>query len=96
VSFYKDIGARTEQAQCRRCGEEFASRMHVEDLVDVERAVGYQYEVADERVEHYQWICPRCRRALLAIAQANLWTGVRGGMPLEANATANVRSNGKG
>jgi ribosomal protein S27AE len=87
VSFYKDIGARSEQALCRRCGEPFASRMHVEDLIDVERALGYQYELNDERIEHYQWICPRCRRSLLAIAQAHLWTGVRGGEPLEFSAS---------
>lgn len=82
VSFYKEIGARSEQAACRRCGEEFASRMHVEDLIEVERRLGYRYELADETVAHYQWICPRCRRKLLAVAQANLWTGVRGGEEL--------------
>jgi hypothetical protein len=84
VSFYKDIGARSEQARCRRCNGEFASRMHVEDLIQVERELGYQYELAGSPAEHYQWICPRCRRALLAIAQANLWTDLRGGERLIA------------
>lgn len=79
VSFYKDVSARSEQAACRRCGEHFASRMHVEDLICVEQELGYRYEVADAAVEHYQWICPRCRRSLLAIAHAQLWVGVRGG-----------------
>jgi hypothetical protein len=83
VSFYRDIGARSAQAACRRCGEAFASRMHVEDLIEVERELGYRYEVVDERVGHYQWICPRCRRALLALSQASLWRGVRGGVALE-------------
>jgi hypothetical protein len=55
--------------------------MHVEDLIEVERTLGYRYELAGD-AEHYQWICPRCRRALLAIAQAKLWAGVRGGEPL--------------
>lgn len=82
VSFYKEIGARSERAICRRCDEDFASRMHVEDLIEVEQRLGYRYELTDETVEHYQWICPRCRRTLLAIAQANLWTGVRGGEQL--------------
>lgn len=72
VSFYKSEGTRGEQAKCRRCGEEFASRMHVEDLITVERQLGYRYDVTDERVEHYQWVCPRCRRALLALAQGEL------------------------
>ena len=83
VSFYKDIGARTEQAACRRCGDEFASQMHVEDLIRVEQELGYRYKLPDSPAEHYQRICPRCRRALLAIAHAQLWTGIRGGESLE-------------
>jgi hypothetical protein len=69
VSFYKDVGTREEAAYCRRCASPFTSRMHVDDLIDVERALGFRYE-DDGRVEHYQWICPPCRRALVAIAQA--------------------------
>jgi GNAT superfamily N-acetyltransferase len=72
VSFYKDIGALEEQAQCRRCGEPFASKMQVEDLIEVERELGFRYELANE-TEHYQWICPQCRRAMLALAQGRLW-----------------------
>jgi hypothetical protein len=98
VSFYKDIGTRSAQAACRRCGEKFASQMHIEDLIDVERELGYRYELNDETIGHYQWICPRCRRTLLAISQANLWTGVRGGESLSAAALstsqlANSHSN---
>ncbi|MFN7929389.1 MAG: hypothetical protein U0Y68_15875 [Blastocatellia bacterium] len=37
VSFYKDIGSRTAQAQCRRCGQAFASQLHVQDLIEVEK-----------------------------------------------------------
>ncbi len=72
VRFYKDIGRREEAAHCRRCGEPFTSRMHVEDLIRVERDLGYRYEMADGEVEHYQWICPPCRRAILALAQGRL------------------------
>ncbi len=79
VSFYKDIGTQGPQANCRRCEAPFASQMHVDDLIQVTHELGYAYEVPDSDVEHYQWICPRCRRALLGIAQANLWVGVRGG-----------------
>jgi hypothetical protein len=35
--------------------------------------IGYRYETTDPQVGHYQWICPRCRRALLALAQGRLW-----------------------
>lgn len=82
VSFYKDIGRTSEQAACRRCGEHFASRMHVEDLIQVEGELGYRYELPGSGVEHYQWICPKCRRSLLAVAQGNLWLGLRGGESL--------------
>jgi hypothetical protein len=72
VAFYKDVGRQGPQAQCRRCGDEFASRLHVEDLISVQRQLGYQYEMPGAAVEHYQWICPRCRRSLLALAQGAL------------------------
>jgi hypothetical protein len=73
VSFYKDVGRRSRQAACRRCGEPFAPEMHVRDLIAVERQLGYRYELDDPTREHYQWICPRCRRVLLATAQGRLW-----------------------
>lgn len=76
VSFYKDVGRHTEQAHCRRCQQPFASRMHVEDLIAVERQLGYHYESQDTGgLEHYQWVCPRCRRLLLGLAQGKLWAG---------------------
>ncbi|HEY7820392.1 MAG TPA: hypothetical protein VIG29_19365, partial [Vicinamibacteria bacterium] len=73
VGFYKDLGGRGEAAHCRRCRHPFSSRMHVEDLIRVERELGYRYEMPDSEVEHYQWICPPCRRALLALSQGALW-----------------------
>ena len=79
VGFYQDVGERGEKAHCRRCGEAFTSKMHVEDLIEVERQLGYDYEVDDDEIEHYQWICPRCRRASVALAQGALWEQDRGG-----------------
>lgn len=73
VSFYKDAGQRGEQAQCARCGQAYASKMHIDDLIEVERQLGYRYDAADESKDHYQRICPRCRRILPAIAQGRLW-----------------------
>ncbi len=81
VGIYQDVGRGGEHAVCRRCGHAFTSKMHVEDLIEVQRKLGFRYEVEGE-VEHYQWICPRCRRASLAIAQSALWKGRRGGEPL--------------
>ncbi len=74
VGFYKDVGRQGEQACCRRCGQEFASRMHVEDLITVQQQLGYRYEVAGA-TEHFQWVCPKCRRSLVALAQGQLWQG---------------------
>lgn len=81
VGFYKDVGSKGEPARCRRCGEPFTSKMHAEDLIEVERALGYRYEI-DGDTEHYQWICPPCRRASLALAQGRLWEKARGGQRL--------------
>ena len=72
VEFYKQVASAGETEPCRRCGHGFASRMHVEDLIGVERALGYRYEVHAAGVDHYQRICPRCRRAMLALAQGKL------------------------
>lgn len=69
VSFYQDVARERARAKCRRCGHEFASVMHVEDLITTQQQLGYRYEVQDPALEHYQWICPRCRRALFALAQ---------------------------
>jgi hypothetical protein len=73
VSFYKDAGTTGEQAACRRCGQPYASAMMVRDLAVVERELGFSYEM-DEGAEHYQQICPRCRRALFGLAQGRAWS----------------------
>ncbi len=85
VGFYKDIGRAEQQASCRRCGHAFTSRMHVLDLIEVERQLGYRYEIPGSEAEHYQWICPPCRRASFAMAQGLLWSGRRGGAPLASS-----------
>ena len=76
VSFYKDAGGRGEQAQCGRCGQPYAPASMVRDLTTVERELGFSYEIdGTTGVEHYQQICPRCRRGLLGLAQGSLWGG---------------------
>jgi hypothetical protein len=79
VSFYKEAGVRGEQARCRRCGQPYASAMMVRDLMTVEQELGFSYEMpASSGAEHYQQICPRCRRALFGLAQGALWRDQRG------------------
>ena len=85
VGFYKDVGGQEESARCRRCGHPFTSRMHVEDLIEVQRALGYRYEIPGSGAEHYQWICPPCRRVSFAVAQGLLWRGTRGGASLPSD-----------
>lgn len=72
VSFYKDVGALEGMAHCKRCDAEYAPQMQVDDLIKVERELGYRYEMSGA-IDHYQRICPACRRSLLAIAQGTLW-----------------------
>lgn len=76
VSFYKDAGTSGDQAHCVRCGEAYAPKMQIDDLMQVESQLGYRYELTDAagHAEHYQRICPKCRRSLLALAQGKLWT----------------------
>lgn len=76
VEFYKDVAAREAAQKCRRCAHEFASKMHIADLIQVERELGYDYAVAgNPAVEHFQQICPCCRRAMLALAQGRVTSG---------------------
>ena len=102
VAFYREVGARSAPARCARCDEPFASRMHIEDLKQVERELGIQYETVrlppprfalgrtspksvhpdttvaaaapdSSAFEHYQDVCPVCRRKNLALTQDALW-----------------------
>ena len=72
VGFYKDAGARGEQARCARCDSPFASAAMIRDLITVERQLGFSYQMAGG---HFQQVCPRCRRALFGLAQGALWRG---------------------
>jgi len=73
VSLYKTAGATGPRAHCQRCGEDYASAMHVNDLKTVLDQLGFDYRFATPRGEaHYQDICPACRRRALALNQGRL------------------------
>ncbi len=80
VAFYKDAGRRGEQAMCKRCGEAYTSLMHVEDLMTIERQLGYRYDMPDNAqtpgADHYQRYCPKCRRAMVATAQGQTYRDI--------------------
>ena len=70
VSLYKREGHHVPRAHCARCGEGFASSMHVNDLKGVLDELGFNYRFATPHGEvHYQDICPPCRRRLVALNQ---------------------------
>ena len=73
VSFYQDVAAKEGMAKCLRCDTEYAPLLQIADLIEVERELGYRYETRVAGVDHYQRICPACRRSMLAIAQGELW-----------------------
>jgi len=75
VGLYRRAGAEGEQTRCLRCGEPFASSMHIEDLKQVESALGIRYELGGGG--HYQDVCPSCRRKSLALIQDGLWRAAR-------------------
>ena len=70
VSFYKQAGNAGPGATCLRCGERYASQLHVDDLKAVLDQLGFNFRFATpEGQVHYQDICPPCRRRLLALNQ---------------------------
>jgi hypothetical protein len=80
VTFYRETGARGEAAQCARCGQPFASRMHIEDLKQVEGELRIAYDVVPEQSDlsrehegidvHYQDVRPDRADALLFLRPA--------------------------
>ncbi len=92
VNFYRQAGAEAGAAVCARCGGEFASRLHVNDLKQVEAALGIRFETPGAPAKraghpaslgrgvstHYQDVCPTCRRKNLALIQDALWREARG------------------
>ena len=77
VAFYKQAAQAGPQAQCGRCHESFASQMQVADLKQVLVELAFDYRL-DGPVDHYQDICPPCRRKLLALNQARTLQRVGG------------------
>lgn len=71
VKFYHAAGDKDEGANCARCGERFASRMHVDDLKLVLGQLGFDYSMPGP-AGHWQQLCPACKRKAIASAQLRL------------------------
>ena len=75
VKLYQRVGEEGEGAACARCGQRFASRMHVDDLKLALDNLGFDYQMPEG---HWQDLCPACKRKSLAGAQLRLKEEARG------------------
>jgi hypothetical protein len=71
VKFYQAAGETGEPALCKRCGQRFASLMHIEDLKRVLPLVGFDYRMEGSDAT-WQELCPACKRKSLSLAQLHL------------------------
>ena len=81
VKLYHQAGDEGEGAHCLRCGERFASRMHIDDLTVALRQLGFDYRLPDPAStgeKTWQELCPACKRKALANAQLRLKEEARG------------------
>jgi nitrate reductase gamma subunit len=69
VAYYKRANEEGPAAVCRRCRAEFAGAQQIADLKEILPELGFDYDTADGSAS-YQDTCPRCRRALTALAQS--------------------------
>ena len=71
VKFYHAAGDKDEGALCARCGQRFASRMHVEDLKCVLAQLDFDYSMPGP-AGNWQQLCPACKRKAIASAQLRM------------------------
>ncbi len=77
VKLYQDAGLEDAGAQCARCGERFASRMHIDDLRTILPQLGFDYRMPGP-AGHWQELCPACKRKTLSVAQMRMQEEARG------------------
>lgn len=77
VKLYQEAGLRGPGAACARCGERFASRMHIDDLRSVLPQVGFDYSMPGP-AGSWQELCPACKRKTLSVAQMRTKESARG------------------
>ena len=77
VKLYQEAGIEDAGAHCARCGERFASRMHIDDLRAVLPQVGFNYATPGP-AGHWQALCPACKRKSLSTAQLRIKEQLRG------------------
>jgi NNP family nitrate/nitrite transporter-like MFS transporter len=77
VKLYQDAGHDDAGASCARCGERFASRMHIDDLRSILPQLGFDYTTPGP-AQHWQALCPACKRKTLSMAHLRIKDAARG------------------
>lgn len=77
VKLYQQAGASGPGAVCPRCGDRFASQMQVDDLRAVLPQLGFDYSIQGP-AQHWQAVCPACKRRSMAAAQLRAQEESRG------------------
>jgi NNP family nitrate/nitrite transporter-like MFS transporter len=77
VKLYQEAGLRDAGAICARCGQRFASRMHIDDLRAVLPQLGFDYAMP-AAAGSWQELCPACKRKTLSVAQMRIKEESRG------------------
>jgi NNP family nitrate/nitrite transporter-like MFS transporter len=77
VKLYHQAGDAGPGAHCARCGERFASRVHIDDLKTVLPQLGFDYALPGP-AGYWQELCPACKRKTLSAAQLRIREESRG------------------
>jgi nitrate reductase gamma subunit len=77
VKLYQEEGVNDAGAACARCGQRFASKMHIDDLRTILPQLGFDYEMPGP-AGHWQALCPACKRKSLSAAQLRIKEEARG------------------
>jgi hypothetical protein len=77
VKLYQAEGLTDAGAICARCGERFASRMHIDDLRAILPQLGFDYATPGP-AGAWQELCPACKRKTLSVAQMRIKEEARG------------------
>ena len=77
VKLYQEAGLKDPGAFCARCGQRFASRMHIDDLRSIMPQLGFDYATPGP-AGHWQELCPACKRKTLSVAHMRIKEQSRG------------------
>jgi NNP family nitrate/nitrite transporter-like MFS transporter len=77
VKLYQEAGLKDPGAACARCGQRFASRMHIDDLRSILPQLGFDYRTPGPG-GNWQELCPACKRKTLSVAQMRIKEESRG------------------